>query len=700
MIERRARLFVASFLLLYFELVLIRWVPGHVRVLAYFTNFVLIGSFFGMGLGLMLSRSKRDLSPLLVAGIALLVGLTFAFKDLWVAGDSGVAIFLEYEGSARAPLALGPVLLAFYASIAVAFVPFGQVIGRAFQGAALTDYSLNLLGSLAGIVVFSCCSQLVLPPWCWFTIGLLPLCLLVPKRIQFLAGTAVVSIAIVFAVWNLDRGTIWSPYYKLQITPAGFDPKTLGLYPFDENQTAQPLPFSVAFNLRVNDDFYQLPVDLSDASIARYPQLRAWRARSFTVCDLHEHLDRVLIVGGGTGNDAAAAVRCGAKQVDVVDIDPEIVRLGRAMHPEHPYSNSKVRVTIDDARHFFQHAVPGYDAIVFALLDSHTLMSSHSSLRLDSYVFTVESFEQARHLLSPRGVQITAFALRDDWERARFYEMLRSAYGEEPIVASAFMPTVGEVFVSGPGAAAATGFAVRSRKVDPSVVLATDDWPFIYLRGRSIPEQYLYALTMILLVSFFAVRWSAGRSALPDLHFFCLGAAFLLLETHNVTAIALAFGSTWYVNSVVFASILVMALISNVLMAKVDALETLPVGVLYAGLFAALFLNWSLPVEALTATAFPLRLLTVGGATALPILFSGMIFARSFKYAANPAHALGSNVFGSIVGGAIEYLSLITGLKLILVVIAAFYAASAIRVRGVSTNASTYSNATATSRSR
>jgi SAM-dependent methyltransferase len=690
--ERRTRLFIASFLLLYFELVLIRWIPGHVRVLAYFTNFVLIGSFFGMGLGLMLARAKRDLSPFLVLGIALLVGLTFAFKDLWVTGDSGVAIFLEYEGSARAQFALGPVLLAFYASIALAFLPFGQTIGRAFGGAALTDYSINLLGSLAGIVIFSCCSQLVLPPWCWFTIGLLPLLLLVPRRMQYVAGTAAVSVAIVFAVWNLDRGTIWSPYYKLELTPAAFDPQTLGLYPFDENRSAKPLPLSVAFNLRVNDDFYQLPVDLSNGAIARYPQLRAWRDRSFTVCNLHESLDRVLIVGGGTGNDAAAAVRCGAKHVDVVDIDPEIVQIGRLMHPEHPYSNPKVRVVIDDARHFFQHAVPGYDAIVFALLDSHTLMSAHSSLRLDSYVFTVESFEQARRLLSPRGVQITAFALRDDWERSRFYEMLRSAYGAEPIVASAYMPTVGQVFVSGPGAAVATGFAVRSRNVDPSAVLATDDWPFIYLRGRSMPIQYVYALTMVLLVSFLAVRVTGGRTALPDAHFFCLGAAFLLLETHNVTALALAFGSTWYVNSVVFASILVMALISNVLMAKVNALERLPVAVLYAGLFAALLLNWWLPIEALTASAFPLRLLVVGGATALPILFSGIIFARSFKHAASPAHALGSNVFGSVVGGAIEYVSLITGLRFILVVIAAFYVASAIRAgsvsRGVDTKAS------------
>ena len=583
-------------------------------------------------------------------------------------------------------------LLVFYAGIALAFVPFGQVIGRAFQGESLADYSVNLLGSLAGILVFSIYSLLALPAWCWFLLGLPLLLLLVPPRPLSRFGTVAVSVLLVLVVWTMDRGTIWSPYHKLEITPASFDPVTLTLLPFDQNRHAQPLPVEVAFNLRVNDDFYQLPVDLSDAAVARFPVLGSWRDWSFTVCKLHTPLDRVLIVGGGTGNDAAAAIRCGAKHSDVVDIDPGIVKIGRAMHPEHPYSNPDVHVIVDDARHFFHGAVPGYDAIVFALLDSHRLMGTRSSLRLDSYVLTVESFREARRLLSPRGVQITAFAVGQDWMQSRFYEMLRTAYGEEPIIAQENgIKTVGAVFLSGPGAPAATGMSVRPRPVDSTAVPATDDWPFIYARSHRLPGQYIWVLGMVLLVSFFAVRWTAGRdggpgiavgrTTLPDVHFFCLGAAFLLLETRNLTVLALAFGSTWYVNSVVFASILVMALLSNLLMAKVRAVENLPVAALYGGLFAALVLNWFLPVEALTGTTFPVRLLTLGGATALPIFFSGIIFARSFKKAADPVHALGSNVLGSIVGGAIEYTSLITGLRFLIILMAALYGASAVRAR-------------------
>ena len=51
---------------------------------------------------------------------------------------------------------------------------------------------------------------------------------------------------------------------------------------------------------------------------------------------------------------------------------------------------------------------------------------------------------------------------------------------------------------------------------------------------------------------------------------FLLGAGFMLLETKGVVHMALLFGSTWVVNSIVFASILLMILLSNlfVLLAK------------------------------------------------------------------------------------------------------------------------------------
>src|SRR5271155_4306384 len=72
-------LFIASFLALFMEVMFIRWVPSYERVLAYFTNFVLIASFLGLGVGSMLARWRRELvryEPLLVL-LLVVVALGF-----------------------------------------------------------------------------------------------------------------------------------------------------------------------------------------------------------------------------------------------------------------------------------------------------------------------------------------------------------------------------------------------------------------------------------------------------------------------------------------------------------------------------------------------------------------------------------------------------------------------------------------------
>lgn len=681
MTNARWRLFLASFLMLYFELAMIRWVPGQVRVLAYFTNFVLIACFFGMGLGL-ITVKRFDAVRFMPAGVAMQVLLALAMRDLWIRTGGEIFLFLEYEGAGGHVVSVMPVLMIYFLAIAATFVPFGQAIGRGFGSEnALADYAANLVGSLAGIAAFFVYSLFSFPAWAWFLLGLPLMLPFVPPAAAWRAAAVALFAVTVGSVAWMDRGVMWSPYHKLEITQMAVDEETGVLFPYAHQAgNVEPLPFETGFNLQVNDDFYQLPVDLSDASIAKYPSLTKWRDLSCLSCRVKENPERVLIVGGGTGNDAAAALRRGAKHVDVVDIDPRIVEIGRARHPERPYDDPRVSVHIDDARHFFHHAEPGYDAIIFALLDSHRLMGNLSSLRLDSYVFTVESFRQARGLLAPDGVQVTAFAVTRPWMQARFYEMLREAYGEEPIdVFENGVGTSGATYLSGPGAAAHSGLKVHPRAADTSVVKATDDWPFIYAKERTVPVDYLLPLGVVVLLAILALRAVGGQKALPEPHFFFLGAAFLLLETRGVTTLALVFGSTWYVNSVIFGSVLVMALFSTLLTSR---FPNIPMAAAYAGLFIAVALNWIVPLQDFAGAPLLVRLPLVGGLTALPALFSGIVFARSFAQAADPARALGSNVLGGVIGGVVEYASLITGLKFLLLLVAAFYGLSWLALRG------------------
>src|SRR2546426_9101683 len=97
-----------------------------------------------------------------------------------------------------------------------------------------------------------------------------------------------------------------------------------------------------------------MALDLSDRSVTRYAFLRNYRRQY----DLPYSIPRfpyhdVLIVGAGTGNDTAAALRGGARHVDAVEIDPAIVALGRQSHPNRPYHDARVRVWVDDARSYF-----------------------------------------------------------------------------------------------------------------------------------------------------------------------------------------------------------------------------------------------------------------------------------------------------------------------------------------------------------
>ena len=86
------------------------------------------------------------------------------------------------------------------------------------------------------------------------------------------------------------------------------------------------------------------------------------------------------------------AVHNGIRHVTAVELDPTIYDLGRRLNPDHVYQNPAVHVVLDDGRSFLEKTHETYDLIVFALPDSLALTSSFANLRLESYLFTRESF--------------------------------------------------------------------------------------------------------------------------------------------------------------------------------------------------------------------------------------------------------------------------------------------------------------------
>jgi hypothetical protein len=156
----------------------------------------------------------------------------------------------------------------------------------------------------------------------------------------------------------------------------------------------------------------------------------------------------------------------------------------------------------------------------------------------------------------------------------------------------------------------------------------------------------------------------------PYADLFLMGAAFLLLETKYVTGFALLFGTTWLVNALVFAGVLACV----VLAVEVSRRVKLPhPRILYALLAASLALAAVVPSTALLGLPLPLRLLSAIALAFAPIFCANLVFSDRFADTASSTSAFGANLLGALLGGALEYLALLTGYHALLVLVALLY---------------------------
>ena len=676
-------LFLASFLALYFELVVIRYLSTEVRVFAYLKNLPLIASFLGLGLGMALARSPRTLQRLfpLIAGVLFLL-ITYAsalhLTHLPIP-MSDYFVWTSFKSEASPTLSIlryHGIVLGIVALVVAFFVVLGGLVGeRLSLLPPLRGYGINLAGGLAGILVYTLLAFLGSPPIAWVSLGLLA-ALPFFSRIAW-GGFAAIVLAMAFPQPNIS----WSPYYRIAFqqlpSPAGW-------------------PHPSAFSLDVNHDYHQKMVDLSPSFLARYPNAEPNRSALPTYelpYRLVEAPGTVLIVGAGTGNDVAAALRHGVSHVDAVEIDPVILEIGRKYHPERPYASAKVTVHIDDARVYFKKANQKYDLIIFGYLDSHTLLSSFSSVRLDNYVYTLESFREARSLLREDGSVALSFGTgRYSFVTDRLFATLTEAFGIPPRVYCNGYDVNGVTFVEGAAreATPVTDLPEISGELQSrtkQTILATDRWPFLYLADRTIPRSIIFVLFFFVYGAVTLVEGTIGLPKLGDrasLHLFFLGAGFLLLETKAVTELALLFGSTWVVNSVVIGAFLAMALLANTAVMYWAVSRRAAYLALFALLAASLILPYSL-LESLSAAG---RVLAGGILAALPVFFSGLIFSRAFRDVAQPSRALGVNLLGAVVGGTLENTVMIGGLTILGALAILLYALSAVFIKNTRAPAS------------
>src|SRR5215510_10452564 len=212
--QLRLQLFMTSFVILFFELACIRWVPAHVRLLSYFMNFILLASFLGIGVGILAGRRERLwLPPFPVMLLVLVLVIAFNRFDFQIASTQ-----VLYYGAGEVAAANEHyfVLPLIFTLVALTFVPLARPLGRLLNALPpLQAYGIDILGSLAGIAAFFVMSYLSLPPVIWFALLALALLPLLRPRDMWLALPCL--LAALFVVYRLGLGSIWSPYYRIQI---------------------------------------------------------------------------------------------------------------------------------------------------------------------------------------------------------------------------------------------------------------------------------------------------------------------------------------------------------------------------------------------------------------------------------------------------------------------------------------------------
>jgi hypothetical protein len=666
------RIGLATFAILALELALIRWTSCQIRLFAYFNNLVLITAFLGMGLGLALGRRRPWLVHTALPILAVLsVPLAFS-EQLGLVHlpfpDTSVHIWgAEAAGGVLYRLGNLVLFLTLLLLVALVFVAAGSAVGNLFgRLEPLHAYRADLLGSLLGVLAATAVTALGPPPAVWLALSVVPLAVLSRRVISVVCGVAVLVLA-----GASVRGAVFSAYNRIDIVPQGN-----------------------GYLLQVNRDFHQTMTDLSDAALATekatppaMSRLEVLRAAYELPFALSPYRSSALVVGAGAGNDVAAALRAGYARVVPVEIDAGILSLGSLLHPERPYEDGRVSPVVNDARAFFeQHRGESYDAVVYGLLDSHAMFTALSTLRLDNYVYTEEGIRAAWRMVSPHGHLAISFSVfAGDWIANRLYWTMARATGRQVLAFRHDMNYGCTFIVPGPLA------HLDARRVpfpaftptEPDAVTRTtsDDWPFLYVRPGVFPWGYLWVLAVMMLAAVVGIRFAYGRHVLGrgfDPVLFAMGAAFLLIETRGVTALSLLFGSTWVVNAAVFAGILAMALLANEAVAHLKPKRGEP---WFVGLLCAVLLVWLIPQALLNHLPLLARGLVGGILNALPIGFAGVVFSLLLARSANPTAALGSNLLGAVLGGALEYLSMVVGLRALALLALALYLAAALLLR-------------------
>ena len=660
---------LAAGLSLFLELSIIRIHSSYLHFFSFLKNISLISCFLGLGIGYALKNYKiysiNWIFPLLTIQIIILFFLNQTPISSILINPIAEQLTMGQDTARSIShlIIIYTFIIFIYIFNALCFIPIGHMISilmKPLEG--LKAYSFNLIGSLLGILLFIILSFFWLPPSIWILISFLIFITINAKNKEknLFSGLCVILLVVLLSSFVKDKKqTIYSPYQNISI-----EYLTTPLNPVIV-QTSH-LFYQALLNL--SEDLYFVQKDRSPGNIFGHHvdvdhEREFYNLPYLISSDL---IKKVLIVGSGAGNDVAAANRFNIKNIDAVEIDPVIADIGKRYHPEEPYSKENVNLFIDDARSFIKKNKSKYDAIVYGLLDSQTNLSSKGGIRLDSYVYTLEAFKEAKQSLKKEGVIYISFFVQTPELGYKLFKMLEKTFLDKPIVLKSKINDR-YIFISKNNKNIKFNFDnLKYFKVNNNfdkkiykIDLSTDDWPFLYMPSKVYPITYLSIVTLLILSSIVFLN-KIIKIKKENFSYICffLGAGFMLVETKCITEIAKIYGSTWMVTSIVIAAILIMAFIANLLVIKKIKLNIFQI---YLCLVLSLFLGYFFSTAAFNFLDQKILNLALPLLLTLPILFSGLAFSKELSKLNSASQALSANILGAMLGGFLEYNSMYFG---------------------------------------
>ncbi|MDQ5966489.1 MAG: hypothetical protein QG625_2644 [Cyanobacteriota bacterium erpe_2018_sw_39hr_WHONDRS-SW48-000098_B_bin.30] len=658
--------------MLFAETMAIRWLGIEIPVLRAFPNLILMLVFIGASAGIA-QPEKRVGKVKVIASLLCLIGSVIIVP---VTGLKDISLRLDETNSPMAVVAGLTLILLNAFSLLTLFREIGCAVGEEFKNRPpLKSYSVNILGSMAGVLVFAICSFLNTAPWIWLLVAIASAFAYSNNRkLAFM-------LPLVVASFFSSQGAFWSPYGKLEIKPFEVPANSIfgqGNYMLFCNNvyfhSATHVPEKTVFDERDKG------VDVSkEREDKEHLLLHAYKWMKLPYRFAPAHKD-VLILGSGSGNDVSFGEHLpqGPESIDAVEIDPVIGTFGQTIHPDKPYLEKRANLIINDARSHLHDSPKRYDIVNFAYLDPGGTLNTASFMRVDNFVFTKESVQDALKLLKDDGIVSMSFATGADHPvTARLYNTIRDAWGKEPLtlVDDSFSSCI---FLFGPGMEKNmdnVAALVRQSLADdhelkvwrPSdaqrqMRIASDDWPFLYLQfdttGMLLYSSFLL-FTILIPVPFLFRVDKTSVLAPQSFAMFVLGEAFMLMETKCCTELSLIYGNTWVVSSVVIFSFLTLGYLANLLVLKQQSIK-LPF--VYIALTIILVADYFLSFHGLNLPSAQSKILMTV-MTCLPVFFGGILFSSHFKSIKDPNMGLAANLLGVTFGGLLENLCVVGGIK-------------------------------------